>query len=80
MTPKEVFVIYDQSDDTIHSVHSFREFAMLERDRLMKTYAEAGKPIPYLRYCVTNLEEAIEWMFSSDYDPAVKILNKLELN
>ena len=79
MAPNEVYVIYDQQNDTIHSVHALREFAMRERDKLIADATRIGRPTPFLKYAITTLDNALEWMYAAD--PAeVKILNKIELN
>lgn len=81
MAPNEVYVIYDQANDTIHSVHSFREFALMERDKILTDATRIGRPVPYLRYAITTLEQALEWMYETDYeDKGVKVFNKIELN
>jgi len=82
MRPEDVYVVYDQGEDTIVSVHSIREFATMERDRIITVFTQAGRPAPFMRFAVTNLKEAIEWMYAPDTENQeyFRIDKKIEVN
>ena len=88
MSPDNVFVVYDQLEDTIHSVHSVIETAMAERNRLIRVFVAAGKLSPSMRFCIDKLSVVEQWLKfvddgpkddkTSDYFEDVEIIQDLE--
>jgi hypothetical protein len=71
MDPKNVYVIYDNNDDKILSVHPYKEFAEEKKMKLIVNNGVGSYHTSRMRYSVVSLDRAIEWLqlpFTPDSD------------